>query len=209
MRRRSTVRAANKRASRERILDVAAQRLRLKGLDGTAIAPVMAEAGLTHGAFYAHFASKDQLTGAAFAHALDAGRARWITPRRGESWRSRLHALAERYLTSEHRDDRANGCGFAALGSEAAHASEEFRAGFERELRTSLAAICGDPDGTHTDESHTDTHTDDAIALMAVCVGGLALARAVPDEEFSTRILRVARQAAATLAEASTTEEDR
>lgn len=204
MRRPSTVRAANKRASRERILDVAAQTLRQKGLDGTAIAPVMADAGLTHGAFYAHFASKDQLTDAAFAHALDAGRARWITPRRGESWRSRLHALAERYLTSEHRDDRANGCGFAALGSEAAHAGDGFRAGFERELRTSLAAICDDPDGTHT-----EAHTDDAIALMAVCVGGLALARAVPDEEFSTRILRVARQAAATLAEASTTEEDR
>ena len=158
----------------------------------------MKEAGLTHGAFYAHFATKGELTDAAFAHALATRRPQWIKPQRGKSWRARLRDLADRYLTTAHRDDPGTGCAFAATASDAAHADEAFRARFEQELRTSLAAICDDPD---------ESRLDDAIALMAVCVGGLSLARAVPDDEFSARILRVARKAAAAVADASTTEE--
>lgn len=201
MRKVRTDRADSKRASRTRILDAAARRLREEGLEGAAIAPVMREAGLTHGAFYAHFATKDELTDAAFAHALTTGRPQWITPRRGESWRTRLCDLADRYLTIKHRDERGAGCGFAAVSSEAAHAGPGFRARYEHELRTSLAAIC-------TDDTDAQ-HTDDAIALMAICLGGLSLARGVVDEELSARILRVARDAVTTVAETSTTEEDR
>ena len=109
----------------------------------------------------------------------------------GESWRERLTGLAKRYLTTAHRDDLATSCAFAALGSYAAHASGDFRAGYERELRTSLAAIC---DGD-------DTRIDDAIALMSICVGGMTLSRAVADPKFSAQILKVAREAAAKLAE--------
>jgi TetR/AcrR family transcriptional repressor of nem operon len=77
------------------------------------------------------------------------------------------------------------------LSSDAAHASDEFRACYEHELRKSLAAICdGEPE-----------RLDDAIALMTVCVGGMALARAVADPKLSNRILRVAREAAAKLAD--------
>ena len=64
---------------------------------------------------------------------------------RGESWSERLAGLAKRYLTTAHRDDLSTSCGFATLSSaEAARASDQFRASYERELRTSLAAICGD-----------------------------------------------------------------
>jgi TetR/AcrR family transcriptional regulator, transcriptional repressor for nem operon len=191
MRPASTKRADSKRKSLDRILDAAARRLREDGLDGAAIVPVMRDAGLTHGAFYSHFATKDELASAAFAHAIRTGRPHWITPPRGESWRARLTGLARRYLTPAHRDNLATSCGFATLSSDAAHASEEFRASYERELRTSLAAICGDD----TD----DRRLDDAIALMAICVGGLSLSRAVVDRKFSARILRVAREAAAKL----------
>ena len=193
MRNEATARAQGKRESLDRILAASARRLREEGLDGAAIVPVMRDAGLTHGAFYSHFATKEELASAAFAHAIATGRPHWIKPMRGESWSSRLTSLAKRYLTPAHRDDLSTSCGFAALSSDAAHASDDFRATYERELRTSLAAICGgDAD---------DRRLDDAIALMSVCVGGLSLARAVADPKLSARILRVAQHAAAKVAD--------
>jgi TetR/AcrR family transcriptional regulator, transcriptional repressor for nem operon len=191
MRKVAGVRAESKQESLDRILDAAARRIREEGLDGAAIVPVMRDAGLTHGAFYSHFSSKDELANAAFSRAITTGRPHWIKPRRGETWRERLTSLAKRYLTTAHRDDLSTSCAFATLSSDAAHASPDFRASYEHELRGSLAAIC---DGE-------DDHLDDAIALMTVCVGGMALARAVADPKFSTRILRVAKDAAAKLAD--------
>jgi TetR/AcrR family transcriptional regulator, transcriptional repressor for nem operon len=184
-------RAEGKQESLNKILDAAARRIREEGIDGAAIVPVMRDAGLTHGAFYSHFTSKEDLANAAFSRAITTGRSQWIKPRRGESWRERLTGLAKRYLTTAHRDDLATSCGFASLSSDAAHASGEFRACYEHELRGSLAAIC---DGD-------DDRLEDAIALMTVCVGGMALARAVADPKFSDRILRVARRTAAKLAD--------
>ncbi len=193
MRNAPTKRADSKRESQDRILDAAARRLREEGLSGAGIAAVMRDAGLTHGAFYSHFGTKDELASAAFGHAIGTGRPHWIKPSHGESWRARLTSLAKRYLTAAHRDDLATSCAFAALGSEAARGSEEFRKSYERELRTSLAAICGDD----ADEQRFD----DAIALMALCVGGMTLSRAVADPQFSARILRSTRAAAANLTE--------
>jgi TetR/AcrR family transcriptional regulator, transcriptional repressor for nem operon len=184
-------RAESKRESLDKILDAAARRIREEGIEGAAIVPVMRDAGLTHGAFYSHFSSKDDLASAAFSRAITTGRAHWIKAPRGESWRARLTSLAKRYLTTAHRDDLSTSCGFATLSSDAAHASEQFRASYERELRGSLTAIC---DGD-------DDRLDDAIALMTVCVGGMALARAVVDPKLSSRILRVAREAAAKVAD--------
>ncbi|MEO3757637.1 TetR/AcrR family transcriptional regulator [Mycobacterium sp. B14F4] len=192
MRNASGPRARAKQQSLDRILDAAARRIREEGLDGAAIVPVMREAGLTHGAFYSHFTNKDELACAAFARAITTGRAQWIKPSRGESWGARLTSLAKRYLTRAHRDDLATGCAFAAVGSETAHAPEPFRAGYERELRASLAAIC--------DGDESADRLDDAIALMALCVGGLSLSRAVVDRDLSDRILRAARETAAKLA---------
>ena len=184
-------RARAKQESLEKILDAAARRIREEGLDGAAIVPVMRDAGLTHGTFYSHFANKDDLANAAFARAITSGRAHWIKPGRGESWSARLKSLARRYLTAAHRDDLATSCGFATLSSDAAHASADFRACYEHELRGSLAAICDGDDG----------RLDEAIALMSVCVGGMVLARAVADRKFSDRILRAARDAAAKVAD--------
>ena len=193
--RNATKRLELKERSRERILDAAARRVREEGLDGAAIVPVMREAGLTHGAFYSHFTTKEDLAVAAFAHAITTGRPHWIKPMGRARWGSRLKALAQRYLTAAHRDNLATSCAFSALSSDAAHGSSRIRAAYERELRTSLAAICGgfDVEGRRL---------DDAIALMTICVGGLSLARAVDDKDFSARILRVARETAGTVADA-------
>ena len=178
-----------------RILDAGSARLRTEGLNGAAIAPVMKDAGLTHGAFYSHFADKDALDEAAFRHAFTTGRPWWIGKAPDRSWSARLMRLARRYLNPAHKDDRAGGCAFAALGADAARGPGRFRRAYAEELRESLEAICGGSADGLIDEARYD----DAIALMALCVGGLTLARAVDDPAFSEHILRVARQTVATL----------
>jgi len=197
MRPASRKRAEHKQQSRGRVLDAAARRIRQEGLAGTAIASVMADAGLTHGAFYTHFDSKDDLDVAAFSHAVDEWRDKWIPLRRNGRWDRRLTSIAKRYLTSAHRDDVGDGCGYPALVSEAAHAGPAFRVAFEQELLRSVQVICGD-------DADDAGHRDDALALMVICVGGLALSRAVDDEDLSTQILRAARRAAAQLADDTT-----
>ncbi len=191
-----TKRADAKQDSLKRILDAGSVRLRREGLSGAAIAPVMADAGLTHGAFYSHFRSKEALAIAAFRHALTEGRPRWMRQARGTTWRERLASLAAYYLLPRQRDMPDEGCAFAALVSEVGRAPDAFRQAFGEELIQSLHAIA------ETGDTPDAARLDDAIALMAVCVGGLSLARAVGDPAFSDHILKVATDAAARLATA-------
>ncbi|MFC3231108.1 TetR/AcrR family transcriptional regulator [Marinibaculum pumilum] len=184
-----------KAESLQRILDAGAARLRTEGLDGAGIGPVMQDAGLTHGAFYSHFGSKEELAVAAFQHAFAENRARWIGKGADRSWPARLARLARRYLTRGHRDDRAASCAFSALAADAARAPAPFRAAYADELRRSLNAICDRP----LDAPGLDARSDEAIAVLALCVGGLSLARAVPDEAFSARILAACRDGAGRL----------
>lgn len=129
---------------------------------------------------------------AAFRFALLDNRPRWIGPVGRESWRSPLQRLGKRYLTMAHRDDLANSCALAALASDAGRSNAVFRKVYEEELRQSLRAICLRPD----EESTIDpARLDDAMAFMALCVGGIALARAVDSPDLSERILAVCRQA--------------
>ena len=100
--------------------------------------------------------------------------------------------LGKRYLAMAHRDDLADSCALAALASDAARSNPGFKKVYEEELRKSLRAICNSPDeGCPIDPARLD----DAIAFMALCVGGISLARAVNDPGFSEQILTVCRQA--------------
>lgn len=191
-------RARAKRESLRRILVAASARLRREGLAGAAIAPVMKEAGLTHGAFYAHFRDKDDLAVAAFRQAFATERERWIGTAKDGSWPARARRLAGRYLTRRHRDEPGEGCAFAALATDAARAPEPFREAYAQELRATLAAIRGAPD----DDPMRPPPPDHAAAMLALCVGGLSLARAVNDPELSERLLAACRDAAGRLAEA-------
>ncbi len=192
MRKAMVTRSELKEASLLRILTAGAARLRAEGLAGAAIVPVMQEAGLTHGAFYAHFSNKEELAAAAFRFALLDNRPRWIAPVGRESWRSRLVRLGKRYLTMAHRDDLANSCALAALASDAGRSTAVFKKVYEEELHKSLRAICPRPE---EDGAVDSARLDDAIAFMALCVGGIALARAVDSPDLSERILAVCRQA--------------
>ncbi len=188
-----------KQKSLDRILDAGARRMRTEGLDRAAIVPVMQDAGLTHGAFYSHFSSKDDLAVAAFVHAIATGRPRWTKTSGEATWGQRLKRLAKRYLTRSHRDDLAGSCAFVALSTDAARANPRFREAYEAELRNTLAAI-GEP---FKEDTANTQRTDEAIALMVLCVGGISLSRAVNDEAFSARILRICQKAVATLADAA------
>lgn len=192
-------RSAQREESFQRILNAASKRLRCEGLDGAAIAPVMADAGLTHGAFYAHFANKDELAVAAFRHALDQNRGRWVGDGIDPSWPDRLIRLGRRYLSTAHRDDLSASCAFGALASDAGRSPPDFRAAFEQELKKSLRAIRECPG---LPEDGEQDRAEDAIAFLALLVGGIGLSRAVADRDFSDRILSVCRDAAPRLAHA-------
>lgn len=192
-----TRRTERKEESLHRILDAGAARLRREGLAGMAIADVMRDAGLTHGAFYVHFASKTELAVGALRRALRENRRRWVGGLRRESWMQRLHRLAGRYLSRAHRDDPGNGCALAALATETARAEPGFRRAYEEELHKSLQGICC---GCRAEGKAGRAQLDEATALLALCVGGIALARAVTDEELSDRVLRACVSAAARIA---------
>lgn len=192
-------RTEQKNASLQRILEAGATRLRTEGLAGASIANVMKDAGLTHGGFYVHFANKTELAAAALRHALADSRKNWVGTFRQESWAERLKRLARRYLNLPHRDNLAQSCALAALAGEAARSEPAFRQAYEAELRQSLQGICCGHDG---ERELGAEEFDQAIAFMALCLGGLTLSRAVADPGFSERILRACTHAAPRIANA-------
>jgi TetR/AcrR family transcriptional regulator, transcriptional repressor for nem operon len=164
-------------AKHDRIVKEASRLFRERGFDDVTVGEVMKAAGLTHGAFYAHFSSKEDLEKAAVAYgqSLSASRARsYGTTRKGRQ------AFAERYLSTKHRDNPGDGCTMAALAQAVARSTPELRTAFEKGLEEILSAQSGE--------------RKDAIFSTAALVGGVVLARAVEDEQLSEEILRGVRQ---------------
>src|SRR5713101_1759329 len=102
-------------ANREKIVAVASTLFRKHGFDGIGVADIMKTAGLTHGGFYGHFESKDDLAAEACARAL---RLEWWKSAAESSKADGLEAIVTRYLSPQHRSDRSHGCLFAAVGSD-------------------------------------------------------------------------------------------
>lgn len=183
----------HKDATHRQILETAALRLLRDGIDGTGIAPLMADAGLTHGGFYSHFASKDALVREAVAHTL--------TQRRGKLRRSveraddPIEGLIRYYLRPIHRDMPDKGCAIAALSSEIARQSETTRAVFTEELFGSIGVVADALPG-----GDAEMRRSTATAIMALLAGTLQLARVVPDPEQSDAILENGIEAALKLA---------
>jgi TetR/AcrR family transcriptional repressor of nem operon len=161
----------------ERIVKEASRLFRERGFGNVTVGEVMKAAGLTHGAFYAHFDSKQELQKAAVAYGQgrSASRARSY----GATKKGRK-AYADRYLSPWHRDNPGEGCTMAALAPEIARSTPEVKAAFERGLEEILSAKGGD--------------RKDAIFQTAMVVGGVVLARAVQDPQFSDEILESVRQ---------------
>jgi TetR/AcrR family transcriptional repressor of nem operon len=163
--------------TRKRIVRAAASKFRENGIGATALAELMKAAGLTHGGFYKHFASKDQLVAEATTVAVD-------TLLEEMAAHPTVGAAVAAYLSTDHRDNPASGCPLAALGGELARSDKKAReaatAGFVR-----LVDLLAGPAGTAEARRR-------ALVAAATMIGAVTMSRAVTDPGLSTEILRAA-----------------
>ena len=172
---------AHKAQTRRRILDTAGRRLKRSGIDGSGVSALMSDAGLTNGAFYAHFGSKDQLVAVTVTDQLTAQEE---TLRSLLSDDGSLQSFVEEYLSCDHRDHPDQGCPSAALLDEIGRASTEIRSAYTEGIARIIELVASRAGG---DESASARST--AIGVIAVLVGTMQLARAVTDEQLSAEIL--------------------
>ena len=179
-------------ATRRHILDVASSQFRESGIAAVGLAGIMAEAGLTNGAFYTHFSSKEDLVRAVLRDALE---------RREQRHKDNLEngvaleTVIRDYLSPRHRDRAATGCPTAALVSEIARHPKATRDAFTAKITDILALMAAQLPRGSADERRRKT-----IAIYATMVGALQLSRAVNDRQLSDEILENAVEAAVSLA---------
>ena len=180
---------SRKALTHERILDTAARAIRRAGFQGVGVADIMKEAGLTHGGFYAHFASRDALLVEALEH---AGQQSADRLNRGNSARqaqgaSPFRALIEGYLSDRHLIDTEGGCAVAALAGEMPRQAPEVRAAAAQRVRSLVQRVANTlPEGTPPDA---------AAAVASQLVGALQLARALGNNAEGKALLAANRHA--------------
>ncbi|MFG1498435.1 TetR/AcrR family transcriptional regulator [Saccharospirillum sp. HFRX-1] len=171
-------------AKHEKILQAAARMFREQGFGSVSVAQIMQSAGMTHGAFYAHFSSKDALAAEAVGHAM----AQLDEQRQAPLDQSDpLAAFSESYLTAQHRDDPGNGCAIAALGPSIAR-NPKIAGPFTEQIQQSLARLAPHIDGVTAEQGRRQ-----AIHTLSTAVGAMIIARAVSDPALSDEILASAR----------------
>lgn len=185
-------RDGQKTASREAIINSAADLLRVRGPAGTSVQAAMAGAGLTVGAFYAHFSDKNDLLAAALESAMQDAKALVDEAAQGKRGAAALQAVLERYLSAEHRDDVRRGCPLPAVMGEAATDDDS-------SLRPLLAHALATMKRRLSAVAPEVLEGDRALALMALMVGGQILARATRTTPTSARVLAATRAAGAEL----------
>jgi TetR/AcrR family transcriptional regulator, transcriptional repressor for nem operon len=171
----------HKAQTRRRIVDTAGRRLKQHGIDGSGVAALMADAGLTNGAFYAHFASKDDLVANVVANQLATQRAVLAALPEG---RAALEEFVRDYLSPHHRDDPGYGCPNAALLDEIGRCGEAVRDSYTRGMQSIVEVIA-----THLSPEDPSAARTTALGLFTVLVATMQLARAVSDRELSEDIL--------------------
>jgi TetR/AcrR family transcriptional regulator, transcriptional repressor for nem operon len=169
--------------NRERIVETAAQLFRERGFEGIRVADLMKEAGLTHGGFYGHFSSKEDLiaeaSGRALVRSLEA-----LSQAAQRAPGDPLSAVAGAYLTSRHRDNPGAGCLLAALGPDVSRQGPAIR-------RSVTDHVCGAVDllVTMVRGKSKAARRQKALSTYATLVGALVMARAVDDRALSQEIL--------------------
>ena len=181
----------HKEATRRRIIETAGRRLKRDGIDGSGVATLMADAGLTNGAFYAHFASKEDLVATAIAEQLHEQRNGFAAYPPG---RAGVEQIIRDYLSVQHRDNRDDGCPSAALLDEIGRSSDAVKRaytdgllGVVDDIATRLAP--------HAPASARPT----TIRVMALLLGTLQLSRALAEPRLADQILEDSIQSALTL----------
>ena len=167
--------------TRRRIVKAAAAKFRQNGIGGTGLSDLMAAAGLTHGGFYRHFDSKDQIVVEACAAATESAIATFFSkkfPLGG------LKARVANYLSPAHRDDPSAGCPLAALGSEIARCDKKIRAAATQAFLELVDIIAAESDKTRPDVAKRR-----ALVAASTMIGALTMSRIVTDRELSAAIL--------------------
>jgi TetR/AcrR family transcriptional regulator, transcriptional repressor for nem operon len=171
----------HKETTRRRIVEAAGERLKRDGIDGSGVSVLMADAGLTNGAFYAHFESKQDLVATAVADQLRQQLERYRTQGGG---REGVEQLVREYLSTEHRDDPEHGCPSAALLDEIGRCSDATKdaytngvLGLVDEIASRLAP--GDPQAVR----------GQTLSLFALLIGTLQLSRALADRQLADEVL--------------------
>jgi TetR/AcrR family transcriptional regulator, transcriptional repressor for nem operon len=172
--------------NRQRILDVAGRLFREKGFDGIGVADVMKAAGLTHGGFYGHFKSRDDLVAQSCTKVLSGTANIWRKTARRRSEEG-ARAIVDAYLSPKHRDHPGTGCPFAALGGEVARQGKQVRRAFTEGVRAVLEELAGVTTGRSK-----AARRQKALATMSGLVGAIVLARVVDDRTLSDEILAAA-----------------
>jgi len=170
--------------NRDRIIEVAAKLFRERGFDGVGVADLMKCAGLTHGGFYGHFASKEDLMMRASVRALEESLGGWQQVVEDSS-ENALSGVASAYLSASHRDRPGEGCALAALAADAARQGSPIRGAFTQGLRSVTDMLMRLMPG-----KSKRLRRQNALSICASMVGALVLARAVDDAELSDEVMQ-------------------
>jgi AcrR family transcriptional regulator len=181
----------HKQATRRRIIDAAGRRLKRDGVDGSGVAALMADAGLTNGAFYAHFESKDELVANALAEQLREQRESFSAQPRD---RAGLEQIVRAYLSVQHRDNPESGCASAALLDEIGRATDATKRAYTDGLLVVIDDIAARlaPDDPRSARART-------LSVFALMVGTLQLSRALADRRLADEVLEQGIQSALAL----------
>ena len=173
--------------NREKVVEAAARLLRERGIDGIGVAELMQSVGLTHGAFYGQFGSKEELVAEACAWAFERSLAKWQRTAAAHP-KDAVGAIADFYLLPSHRDQPGAGCAAAALAGDMAHEGVHARQAFTQGVRDLVGVLAAGSDAASARERQRD-----ALADFSMMVGAIVLARAVDDPELADEMLAAAR----------------
>ena len=171
----------HKQATRQRIIETAGRRLKRDGIDGSGVATLMKDAGLTNGAFYAHFESKEDLVATAVSEQL-RGQREWLAS--FPPGRDGVEQMVRAYLSPDHRDNPAEGCPSAALLDEISRCADPTKEAYTG----SVLAVIDDIAARLAPQDPPSARTK-TLGIYALMVGTLQLARALADRQLSDDIL--------------------
>ena len=178
---------SRKEATHERIVDTAARAIRRSGYDGAGVAEIMKEAGLTHGGFYAHFDSREEMLAEAADRAGADTVATMARVAAAAPPEQALKALLRAYLSKAHIESVETGCAVAALGSEMPRQASRVRRAATRRIKEMIDLVARQSPDWGQPGAH-----ERALVTMATAVGALVLARAVDDPKLSNALREAA-----------------
>ncbi|MEH2553241.1 TetR/AcrR family transcriptional repressor of nem operon [Bradyrhizobium algeriense] len=172
--------------NRQTVINVASRLFRERGFDGIGLKDLMKAAGLTQGAFYKQFASKEDLAVEASKRALESASGRWSDAAE-KNPDDPLGAVIAFYLSGDHREEKMDGCPIVALGADAARQGSDVKAAFEAGIKAHLEVL-----GRFIAETGGEESSGKAMAILTTMVGAVTLSRVVNDPDLARAILDAA-----------------